>query len=211
MASDDVGVTPSCPVERVLAVLEARDCRPRRSGSGWEARCPAHDDRRASLSVGEGDDGRVLLRCHAADRCDIRAIAEALGLRLRELFVPSKEQQTSVNGRRHVVATYQYVDVAGNLLFEVVRYSPKGFAQRRPDGGGEWIWKLGDTRRVLYRLPRVVSAIANGETIFVVEGEKKVEALEAVGLVSTTCPMGAGKWLEEHTNMLRGASRRRYS
>ena len=36
----------------------------------WTARCPAHDDQQNSLSVGEGDDGRVLLRCHAGCNVD---------------------------------------------------------------------------------------------------------------------------------------------
>ena len=37
----------------------------RKTGGGWQARCPAHEDRQASLSVSTGDDGRVLLHCHA--------------------------------------------------------------------------------------------------------------------------------------------------
>jgi len=37
----------------------------RQTGSGWSARCPAHEDRQASLSIAEGEDGRVLLKCHA--------------------------------------------------------------------------------------------------------------------------------------------------
>ena len=48
----------------------------RRLGSGWMARCPAHDDREPSLSVREGEDGRVLVRCHAG--CDQRRVIEAL-------------------------------------------------------------------------------------------------------------------------------------
>jgi putative DNA primase/helicase len=56
----------------------------RKSGNGWSARCPAHDDRKASLSVSETDDGIVLLKCHAG--CDTDQIVEALGLKLRDLF-----------------------------------------------------------------------------------------------------------------------------
>lgn len=63
----------------VLAELErATGYRPRRSGSGYLARCPAHDDRRPSLSVAEGRDGRVLINCFA--NCDWPAIVSALGL-----------------------------------------------------------------------------------------------------------------------------------
>src|SRR5262249_33647829 len=91
------------------------------------------------------------------------------------------------------------------LLFEVVRYDPKDFRQRRPDGKGGWTWGLDDTRRVLYRLPNVVAAVARGETIYLVEGEKDVHALEALGLVAACSPGGAGKWRPEYTEVLRGA------
>ncbi len=50
----------------------------RDSGSGWSAKCPAHDDRRNSLSVGVGEGGKVLLRCHAG--CPYERIAPSVGL-----------------------------------------------------------------------------------------------------------------------------------
>lgn len=93
-----------------------------------------------------------------------------------------------------VVATYDYRDEAGALLYQVVRYEPKGFRQRRPGpDGGAWIWDLNDTRRVLYRLDRVLAAEPNA-VIYVVEGEKDVEALERLGVVATCNPQGAMKW-----------------
>jgi hypothetical protein len=55
-----------------------------RSGKGWTARCPAHEDRRASLSISEGDDGRILLKCFAG--CPTEDIVEALSLSLSDLF-----------------------------------------------------------------------------------------------------------------------------
>lgn len=95
--------------------------------------------------------------------------------------------------RDTIEATYPYVDELGNLLFEVVRKTGKRFLQRRPLPGGAWEWKIGDVRRVLYRLPKILEA---GPTtpIYIVEGEKDVHALEAVGLVATCNPGGAGKW-----------------
>jgi putative DNA primase/helicase len=47
-----------------------------RSGSGWIARCPAHDDRTPSLSLRDGRDGRVLVKCHAG--CEQLAVLQAL-------------------------------------------------------------------------------------------------------------------------------------
>jgi putative DNA primase/helicase len=108
------------------------------------------------------------------------------------------------NRRREAIATYPYVDENGELLFEAVRFEPKDFQQRRPDGAGGWICNLKGTTRVLYRLPKVREAIAAGEPVFVVEGEKDVHALEHAGLVATCNPMGAGKWRPEHSEALRG-------
>ena len=51
----------------------------RKTGAGWVARCPAHDDRCASLSIGTGHDGRVLLKCFAG--CEIEAIVAAAGIK----------------------------------------------------------------------------------------------------------------------------------
>jgi hypothetical protein len=55
-------------------------------GAGkWIACCPAHDDRSPSLSIAEGRDGRALLFCHAG--CEIEAIARAIGVEVRALFI----------------------------------------------------------------------------------------------------------------------------
>ena len=70
------------PTERLVDSLEAGGFNPRRNGSGWAARCPAHDDRVPSLSINEGVDGRALIHCHAG--CETAAVVEALGLTLGE-------------------------------------------------------------------------------------------------------------------------------
>jgi len=68
------------PVELILSKLpEAK-----RKGSGWMTRCPAHEDGRASLSIGVGDDGRALVHCHAG--CTPEAVVTALGLKLVDLM-----------------------------------------------------------------------------------------------------------------------------
>jgi 5S rRNA maturation endonuclease (ribonuclease M5) len=170
----------------------------RQSGGGFIARCPAHEDRKQSLSVGEGDDGRVLLTCFAG--CEPAKVCEALGLTLADLF-PPKER----SAQREIVATYDYTDEDGELLYQVVRFAPKDFRQRKPDGAGGWAWKLGDTRRVLYHLPDVRTAVAAGLPVYVCEGEKDVAAIEEAGGVATTNPGGAGKWRPEYTAILKGA------
>ena len=76
----------SDPVEKVLAALRACACEPKRSGQAWKCRCPAHDDRNPSLSVATGDDGRVLVTCHANHGCTPETITAALGLKVADLF-----------------------------------------------------------------------------------------------------------------------------
>jgi hypothetical protein len=61
------------------------------------------------------------------------------------------------NGKpKKVVATYDYTHENGALLYQAVRYEPKDFRQRRPDGNGGWVWELGDVRRVPYRSPELL-------------------------------------------------------
>ena len=68
------------PVERVLDRLaNIKKC-----SNGWTARCPGHDDRQNSLSIAEGDDGRVLLKCFAG--CGPDDVVKALGLTMAGLF-----------------------------------------------------------------------------------------------------------------------------
>ena len=55
-----------------------------RTEGGWKALCPAHDDNHPSLSVTEGDNGRVLLYCHAG--CSTESVLRAIGLSFRDLF-----------------------------------------------------------------------------------------------------------------------------
>ncbi len=112
---------------------------------------------------------------------------------------------SSGNGKRREVASYDYVDENGTLLYQVVRFEPKDFRQRRPDGSGGWVWKMGDVRRVLYRLPAVIEAVKAGRTVYVAEGEKDVATLVSFGLDATCNPGGAGKWRPEYSETLRGA------
>ena len=72
------------PWDRVIDALEVRDCNPKGPDGKMSARCPAHDDRVASLVATEGDDGRVLLHCHAG--CEFTEIVQALGLEMKDVF-----------------------------------------------------------------------------------------------------------------------------
>lgn len=180
-------MTAPVPVVTVADVL-ARLAGVKRAGAGHVGRCPAHEDRQASLSIGTGRDGRVLLHCHAG--CATEAVVAALGLDLRALMPPDPRPATTLGD---LVASYDYVSEDGELLYQVCRFLPKTFRQRRPEGRG-WSYRLGDVRRVPYRLPEVVAARAAGRVILVVEGEKDADRLATLGFVATTNAGGAGKW-----------------
>lgn len=92
-----------------------------------------------------------------------------------------------------VVATYNYKDKGGKLIFQVVRYQPKRFRHRRPNGAGGWAWKLGKLQRVPYRLPELLAAPSDAPVYFV-EGEKDADRLASLGLVATTTAGGAKSW-----------------
>ncbi len=104
---------------------------------------------------------------------------------------------------RSIESSYDYRDESGELLFQVVRLTPKGFRQRRPDGKGGWIQNLNGTRRVLYRLPELLKASMQ-DYVFVVEGEKDCDRLWAEGIAATTSPMGAGNWRDDYAMSLKG-------
>ena len=112
-----------------------------------------------------------------------------------------------------IVATYDYLDEAGDLLFQVVRLEPKTFRQRRKALAGDdpkkvrdgWIWSVKGTRQVPYRLPDLLEAVALEKPVFIVEGEKDVENLAGLGITATCNAMGAGKWPDGLAEHFRGA------
>lgn len=182
----------------------------RETANGWEARCPCrNDDDNPSLAVGvDKSNGNILVTCHRGSPCSSKEICEAMGVTQASLFAP-KNRETVKKNELTLVKSYDYTDGEGNLLFQKLRYidsdGKKTFRQRKPDGRGGWEYSLGDTPKVLYNLPMVRKAVAKGFPIWVVEGEKDADTLMGLGLVATTMPGGAGKWLEIHTNELKGA------
>jgi Protein of unknown function (DUF3987) len=97
------------------------------------------------------------------------------------------------------IASFDYRDSDGTLLYQVLRFPPKNFRQRRPDGNGGYIWKLTD-RRVVYRWPDLRRF--SDATIFVTEGEKDADRLWSIDLCATT--VAAGKWTDECVQALVG-------
>ena len=118
-------------------------------------------------------------------------------------FLDAPPPQSKPGGSRRIVAAYDYRDAAGDLLFQVVRFEPKDFRQRRPDGKSGWDWSVKGTALVPYRLPDLLRAAPHAP-VFIVEGEKDADALRERGLVATTNPGGVGKWRDSFNEQFRG-------
>ena len=125
----------------------------------------------------------------------------------------ARTEHKDSSGRKPKRTVYDYEDEEGRRLFRSVRTQPgidgsaKSFHQEYWREDGEVVRGLPKpVRRVPFRLPQLLAGIARGETVYVAEGEKDVLALEDFyGVVATTNPMGAGKWLDEYAQYVKGA------
>ena len=117
----------------------------------------------------------------------------------RALMAAAALQSRNGKPKGRMVATYDYTDADGKLLYQVLRYEPKAFSQRRPDGNGGWIPKL-EERRVPYRLSEL-KKFADA-SVFVCEGEKDADRVASLNLCVTT--VAAGKWTDECVKALAG-------
>lgn len=171
-----------------------------RKGDNWNCPTSNHQngDRNQSLEVTRNGVGAGVY-CHMG--CDVKDVISALGLEMKDLFD---------NEERKEVARYNYQDENGNVLYAKVRFEPKSFMIEHKNGNG-WVPGIGDAPRVLYRLPDVKAAIANGKTIYVVEGEKDADRLWTMGIAATCNHDGAAipgakpKWRPEYSECLKDA------
>ncbi len=170
--------------EAIYRVLSALPDDPKRSGNGYSARCPAHEDRVASLSIRQGDQGAVLF-CHAG--CTPEAVTEALGLTMAELFdkprngvvLPLARSWRILDSGGHEVAVHKRID--------------------EPEGKKKFWWErngktgLGGLPKAdlpLYRVPELLAA-PEGSTVYVCEGEKATDALTERGQLAVGTVTGA--------------------
>lgn len=158
--------------------------------TGFLARCPAHDDRQASLSLSEAPD-RLLVFCHAG--CPTDEVMSALNLSLADLYFDgaSPEGGYVPYARQEPEGEWEYTDERGAHLYKVVRYPGKQFVH---------VFK-----RVPYRLQDVIFANSFGKSIYIVEGEKDADALRTAGKTATCNSGGAGKWRPEFSRYFQGA------
>jgi putative DNA primase/helicase len=151
----------------------------------WEARCPAHDDRKASLGIGVGQKEQALLYCHAG--CETADVLEALGLGFRDLYADNGKPWTTA-GLRRTGATFER---DGRVRLGSARYLPSAH-----DGERKTLVAHGSSRELWPDPAGVV-----GETLFVVEGEPDAVTGASLGLPTVAVP-GAGKWRPDWASRL---------
>ncbi len=195
--------------------------------------CPNHTDNQASLSVSYiSSEGKTLIYCQAG--CDTRDVLEQVGLTLGDLFDEQLEKTPIKKEDANIEKIYKYTDFDGKVLFEKVRTKDKHFSQRRViDGAIVWGLEEGNysetfngsnqyskrdrlTKKqhfplqipILYNLPKVIEAVANDAWVFIAEGEKDCDTLNAMGFVATTGSSGAGKgkWVDRYSQYFKGAT-----
>ncbi len=202
------------PIDAVLEALTRAGCIPKRHGDAWSARCPAHDDRDPSLSIGIGTDARVLLHCHAG--CQVEVIVGTLGLAMRDLMptppgelrrlsapqrtecaatFATSDEAVAVLERKHgpCAARWTYTDAQGVSVGEVIRWSsPADGKVVRPisQHGDGWVIAAMPKPRPLLNMP-MLSRLPEGAWVYIVEGETCVDAALAIGLVATTSAGGS--------------------
>ena len=173
-------------------------------------RCPRHDDLHPSLQINpkknvwlcgpcgvggnEWELAAFLVGCDPSDRPVVRTWLAQHGLLKRQTL-----SKKFVENAKKEVAAYSYTDVDGGLLYQKVRYEPKDFAIRRPDGNGGWLWGMGGVTPLLYNLPEVVKS----HEVLYVEGEKDVETARSLGFVATTSG-SVSSWRKEFAEVLKG-------
>ena len=160
------------------------------TSNGIEALCPAHDDKKASLTASRNGE-KILFKCQAG--CINNEILQIIDMEWNQFFVHSDNSKTP---KKKEVCRYRYENKDGNHAFDVVRLVPKTFRPQRPDGK----WSLEGVERVPYRLPELLQGVKDSKPILFLEGEKDVDSAMDMGLIATTFVGGSGKWRDEYSD-----------
>lgn len=168
----------------------------------WQADCPCggHSTPQKHLTIGN-DGNKALVTCFGGTHT-YEDICKVLGF---DSLTYSKDNLTAKEQPKVIKDIYKYIK-NGQVIFETVRFIPKDFRQRRPDGKNGYIWDLKGIELCLYHHDDIKNAVKNGDTIYICEGEKDVDRLCDMGFIATCNPMGAGKWLPQYTDTLNGAN-----
>lgn len=212
------------PIDKVLSLLSG--VQQLKANTSWKAKCPAHNDDTPSLTVSRGQIQPVVFHCFAG--CNSFEILEKLGLTYADIMAGSSiKSRTNQNlleaariarenapppalpkpaipADRTPEMVHEYTDAEGRVIYRKLKFrddkGKKYFTFERFEDG-KWIGGKGCMENVAHRLYKA-HRLKESQLVFIVEGEKKVEMLEALGLVATTNDDGAGKWKDEYSDDL---------
>lgn len=183
-----------------------------RYGDKAQCKCPAHDDRQASLTISKGKKC-VVYFCHAG--CALENVLSAAGLAKKDTYYDVDQQKTNwmafVEKRegRKIEAIYNYVSINGSYAFTKIRLEGKKiiYGILKND---RFTYGLGhDTPRKSYKaiygnLQAINKAISNGNPVFIPEGEKDVNTLTKKGYTAFTYG-GVNDWQADFATLVQGA------
>lgn len=184
----------------------------KRCGDRAQCKCPAHNDKQASLTVTRGNKG-TLFHCHAG--CQTANILAAVGLEMKDVFYETGVKKTDwrswVEQRedRKIEAVYNYVSCNGDYCFTKLRLA-----------GKKLIYGILKNDRFSYGLPRekprksygaiygdvnaIKRAVREGSPVYIPEGEKDVDCLMKHGYTAFTYG-GVNDWQESMSAVVEGA------
>lgn len=184
----------------------------KRYGDKTQCRCPAHDDKQASLTITKGRKC-TLFHCHAG--CSLENILSAAGLEKKDTFYDVEPQRTNWRSyiesreKKRIEAVYNYVSCNGRYAFTKIRLE-----------GKKLLYGILENERFSYGLPRdtprkslkaiygsvkaLNNAIIQSKPIFIVEGEKDVDTMTKQGYTAFTYG-GVNDWQSDFAELVKGA------
>lgn len=195
-------------------------------GNEYYAHCPAHEDEHASLHILVKQDGTRLVNCKCG--CNTSDILAAVGFNTSDLYADSGTNDSSTATKPswkskyeyglskshgqgvHIVDEYKYLDESGKYLYSKLRIEGGNLSEKMitfavvDEENDSYVSGSKNIEQTLFRLPEVISAVKDGKTIYITEGEKDVLTLEKHGYVATTSG-SAGSWKDEFAEYFMGA------
>lgn len=167
----------------------------KRTGEWLNLCCPLHEDKNPSLGIRDGEDGSVIFNCLAG--CSSKDLAEFYNSKGFNVYKKEEQkEQQPIPVSKKEICRYQYLSVDGQLLFEKIRFEPKGFLIVNPSGTGD-----GGHKGALYNAQNLKNI--EGQTVYITEGEKDVDSLINLGFIATTSG-GASNWPDKNNHLFAG-------
>ena len=185
----------------------------KRYGDKAQCRCPAHEDKQASLTITKGRKC-TLFHCHAG--CSLERILTAAGLSKKDTFYDTESVKANwrayveTREKRKIEAVYNYVSCNGSYAFTKIRLT-----------GKKILYGILENERFTYGLPRstprkslkaiygnikaIEKAIAEDKPIFIPEGEKDADSLAKQGYTAFTYG-GVNDWQADFAELVKGAN-----